>query len=650
MKRPVCTTTLTRYSAPRSAAGYTMVEILVATALMLTIMLAVAWVFGMVGETIADSRSTLEMTGQLRSVAARLKQELDGVTVTPSPPIDPAENEGYLEITEGAIGPVIGYVVGRNIERNEVDTTVGDFDDMISFTTRSNGTPFVGQMVKRVDPTVAPYIGLPVIGQDDWQNDGTPDDDYAYVAGAIESDVAEVAYFVRGGTLYRRQLLVLPNFPQADLDERNPGFQTLAEMFYAKWGFYNNDVSIRQEWFCTDTTSSPPLWGQVMAANTLGDLTKPENRFAHRTTVPSGPSAGQAAGFPYHPHWWYDWDASPTQPRQTRWATVGSSPGLGLPTLEECSHPSWEAAGLVGSPTLTASGGGYDAWSNPHSYNQLDKITGSLLAFSGNRIGEDVVLTNVVGFDVKVWDPQAWVLPAIDAKGTSTDLSAASYWTSANFWNGNLVTPDDDVIPGVAVVPGDPGYALALAHAIDAMQTDPPDPALDRFRPVGYGAYVDLNYMYRYMYVYGSPSAVYPINGSRGYTAADLRKELGILTPFAGQGEPRSGLRRVYDTGSTHYESNWLDSNLNGEKDAVVGIEDLGNEDRDVDSSGDPLIDEGSDGMDNNSNGMVDDALEEEGPVPYPEPLRGIQIKIRVFDTDSRQVRERTIICDFLPK
>ena len=107
MKRPVCKTTLTRYPGSESPGGYTLVEILVATALMLTIMLAVAWVFGMVGETIADSRSSLEMTSQLRSASARMIADLNGVTVTMLPPRDPASNEGYLEITEGLDGAVM---------------------------------------------------------------------------------------------------------------------------------------------------------------------------------------------------------------------------------------------------------------------------------------------------------------------------------------------------------------------------------------------------------------------------------------------------------------------------------------------------------------------------------------------------------------
>jgi hypothetical protein len=56
------------------------------------------------------------------------------------------------------------------------------------------------------------------------------------------------------------------------------------------------------------------------------------------------------------------------------------------------------------------------------------------------------------------------------------------------------------------------------------------------------------------------------------------------------------------------------------------------------------------DGLDNDGNGIVDDVAELQAPPPYPVPLRGIQIKIRVYEPDSRQVREVTVVQDFLPQ
>ena len=37
------------------------------------------------------------------------------------------------------------------------------------------------------------------------------------------------------------------------------------------------------------------------------------------------------------------------------------------------------------------------------------------------------------------------------------------------------------------------------------------------------------------------------------------------------------------------------------------------------------------------------------GP-PYPMPLRGIQVKIRTFEPDSKQIREVTVEQTFLPQ
>jgi len=48
--------------------------------------------------------------------------------------------------------------------------------------------------------------------------------------------------------------------------------------------------------------------------------------------------------------------------------------------------------------------------------------------------------------------------------------------------------------------------------------------------------------------------------------------------------------------------------------------------------------------------GVVDDIGERINTTPYPVPLRGIQVKTRCFEPDSRQIREITIEHDFLPK
>jgi hypothetical protein len=83
--------------------------------------------------------------------------------------------------------------------------------------------------------------------------------------------------------------------------------------------------------------------------------------------------------------------------------------------------------------------------------------------------------------------------------------------------------------------------------------------------------------------------------------------------------------RPTYDTWSSHYEANGLDED------------------------GDSQTDEGTNGEDDNSNGIADDLAERETSPPYPVPLRGIEVRIRCYEPESRQVRQVTIRHSFVP-
>jgi hypothetical protein len=78
-----------------------------------------------------------------------------------------------------------------------------------------------------------------------------------------------------------------------------------------------------------------------------------------------------------------------------------------------------------------------------------------------------------------------------------------------------------------------------------------------------------------------------------------------------------------------------------------------------VDQDNNGVIDQGTNGIDDNSDGIVDNGLmdlngdgdfedagesgELETTVPYPFPLRGIEVRLRCYDPSSRQVRQVTI-------
>lgn len=64
----------------------------------------------------------------------------------------------------------------------------------------------------------------------------------------------------------------------------------------------------------------------------------------------------------------------------------------------------------------------------------------------------------------------------------------------------------------------------------------------------------------------------------------------------------------------------------------------------------DDLIDEGTNGVDDDGKAGVDDPGELETMAPYPVPLRGIEVRIRKWDPGTRQVRQVSIVSDFVPE
>jgi prepilin-type N-terminal cleavage/methylation domain-containing protein len=458
------------YHLPGRRHGMTLIEMLVATTITLIMMGLVAQLFGVFGQGVTGSRSVIELTDQMRSVGWRLRQDLGGVTAPTLPTRRPEAAEGYFELLEG---PATDANASAITVTSDTTSLTADCDDVLMFTTRSPGAPFVGRF-------------------------GT---------GTIESPVAEVAWFcvplpasgqLPGGptlfTLYRRQLLVM------DYVGANP-FQLPVNGNTMPWpgswdNFYANyDLS------CALVTSTASPATKFLYPNSLRDLTMRENRFGHNVTGTIGTSY-----FPY--------------PR---------------------------------SPAVL-----------------------SLAPLASTRAGEDIVLNNVIAFDVRVFDPDAPVRVATT---------------------------------GGAVTPGDPGFAGASGTS-------------------GFGSFVDL-YWNRSLagggsLVIASPANPFPPTGTTAFQSAGVyvsgtSASAGTTMVVAATGTA------VYDTWSTHYESNGLDEDQDG------------------------TVDQGANGLDDNKNGLVDEPAEAETSAPYPVPLRGLEVRIRCYEPSSRQVRQVTIRHTFVP-
>ncbi len=153
---------------PRAAAGFTLVEMLIAMGLTLIMVVAIAEFYGYVGTTVKDGRAAIEMSAQVSNAATWLKSDLDLITVPVRPAADDGSGHGYLEVGEGIgydLDPQNGTTISSTVDTDgdgipdyistaNVSNLRGDTDDYLAFTIRSKGQSLVGQhLAIRGDPT-----------------------------------------------------------------------------------------------------------------------------------------------------------------------------------------------------------------------------------------------------------------------------------------------------------------------------------------------------------------------------------------------------------------------------------------------------------------------------------------------------------------
>jgi len=228
--------------------GITLIEMLIAIAISLIVMLAVIRVFDQLNNAMTASKSTIEQAGELRNLAQRLQSDFDGLTVVTLPwtPVD--AGDGYLEIIERPqrdAAPTWNGTPGNLASATNINSYWGDHDDIIAFTSRSKDKPFVGRFNGNlIESELAEII---------WWVDNLGDTN-----GNGQVDPQEVV-------IRRRALLIRP-----DLSPMPANVATFLQ---------NNDVSVRSD------------GAGGLVANSLADLTLRQNRVAH---VP----LGTAAAFP----------------------------------------------------------------------------------------------------------------------------------------------------------------------------------------------------------------------------------------------------------------------------------------------------------------------------------------------------------------
>jgi hypothetical protein len=418
-----------------------------------------------------------------------------------------------------------------------------------------------------------------------------------------------------------------------------PRDTTLEEAIAAIIAFQDRyDLSVRLEW---DNNLTPPRW-KIMA-NTLADLTKRENRYGHYGYLPDG-GAGQPRRFYPYPaiSWGFGYSGNNAGVAFVSDPEVG---GLGnnaqaQANLEDAPPPG--PTGMVTSYTNNAtnvtdsnryyrsrpfafvdadSDGGLPATTQAmlNDDGAVVRVVHGPVPLWGARRGEDIMMTGVLGFDVRVYDPGA---PLFGVRRDPT----------------NANSPIDTVLQ-----PSDPGWAAAYLHADHDSGTNIGD-AATAYPFVGQGAYVDTGYQYNRLMLPSPYAFQLPGFANSAATYPWFFRPRGMMDTVGTLLTPGY---TAYDTWSFHYENNGVDEDnrdgdnnlLTGADEATNGLDDTGFYWDPVTQTYVPDIRLGA-----------DDAGERETVPPYDKPLRGMQVLIRTYEPDSRAIRQVRVNQHFLPE
>lgn len=614
--------------------GLTIIEVLIATTITILMLAALAEGFKRVGDSIAENRAGLEVSNRLRGVSLRLKEDLEGVTVPLTPPLDTMSGQGYFEYFEG---PMCDYSLSERLgDKTSTDpstfapaTRYGDFDDILMLTSRSGNTWYTGKIpsyvfLKARNPSYVPTTAdlAPVVIASQYAEIvwyARPHDDPALPNApgspvAYDNDLDGAPQLVK---LHRRVLLIRPDLNYFDTTAGAPilaQFSTAGNWMMptkdALVGMHlphqQCDLSIRR---VVNTAGSATF--DYVAANSLADLALRQNRFAHVTLpIQTGVTTMPLLALENA----YAFASGPTPVRNS--VLNNSLPGLG--NLNGPLHSAFVLQDRS-DPSLSLNG-----------------VPGNI--FYENRIGEDVIASFCVGFDLQAYDP---TVPLLYLPGADATYSGGAAGT-------------DDII----VSPNDPGYATAMTASFPAGAN-----------LAGTGSFVNLGWA---RHVFNE------VTGATTLATGMISSSLPYESPFSGisitrlgsafpysDSLYRSGLffqngsmlsgpaqwgQMTYDTWTNAYEVDGalqtdttrinLTTNYSG---TVQSTTPAG-------SSWRQSTDAGRDGIDNNGTGGADEAEEWETSPPFPYPLRSVKAVIRLEEPDTRQLFQQSVTVEFVSR
>ncbi|MBL6706690.1 MAG: prepilin-type N-terminal cleavage/methylation domain-containing protein [Planctomycetaceae bacterium] len=500
--------------------GFTLIEMLISVTLVLLMMVMFAEIFGLASDSMTLQRALADNDQKVRAFTTVMRADLQKRTFQRVVPFHPKES---VDVQSELFEPRRGYLyISLNDPANAVD-------NLLQFTTlttirleNSDETPYYGNATGLV--SLNPGVGSVAAAENEIRrNSQQPehDDGELRMNFAAASKAAEIAYYVRGGRLYRRTILVRDPIAVAGSSTPQPRLTwdvsaneplatpieylrhfnadpTLIQTVNGEYAKY--DPSQASGYSLSDDYWADFGFSAYSAAGPDGAVLLDERALANDQLSAAIPTLGistiPVSVGPLAQCFRFGFDQANGVSREFSRADP-SDPNfyfIGRYTAEEMSHGDFNYP-QNGS---TAFGNPVTSGDNPMSYTvspsdaNQDGIIDEFAA--GPRRGEDLLLSNVHAFEIDVWDDRLGAFVQVGHSLTNAAGEFGDYHRSRNL-QLNQSTPQV-VVPSTNpaawnTAPYDQwtGRVLDTWHYLNEDNSGnkqlPPYRALDYYPPAG---------------------------------------------------------------------------------------------------------------------------------------------------------------------
>lgn len=390
--------------------AFTLIEMLIAVTLVLLMMVLFAEIFSLAADSMNLQRGISENDQQVRTLTTVLRNDLQKRTFRNCVPFFPGESIDD-ENSSYSFGNRAGYFY---LSTND---PVNGRDNVLQFTIRSTE--------RDGDPNETPYFGAATTLPGNFlQNPNQPEHDDGDISpnGAMSSSAAEVCYFLRGDKLYRRQLLLREPLPSSGATNPQPTRQIDGALYFGNSPVIYTGEFLRDFDLSAIGSPSGAILLGVESLNNESATTLPlgqsVNRFGFSQVDGLSREFGDSTGTFFIGRFTHEETSADNFkfPQSLTEQQGGGTLGNGIP-YDAVNTPVTDARDIFGNAVAD---GIVDEFE--------EDIPGAIAA--GTRRGEDLLLTNVHEFTVKVWDDRLQTFVPIahslnDTAGIPGDFNVA---------------------------------------------------------------------------------------------------------------------------------------------------------------------------------------------------------------------------------